>query len=367
MHYSRRIFLAICAGLFCISTNFIPYAFADVPVINGADADNDPSYTNISSDPVSSTTGAEHSIENSNSMIETNNNLSSSSSIKLTPAERLSKLEHQVNNLNQADFQNQIQTLKQQVDELRGKLEEAEHTISQLKQQQLTGYQDLNNRISQLKTFSSSENSSDKTVSTKQASFSSTDPTNDKSEDEHPLKGTENKNKNSHGLKKNSVKTADSDTSTTSNARVDGNNTSEVNDKPSNQPASGASAKETKEYQASYGAIKSGNYAKAISTLKKYLQDYPKGQYAARAHYWLGEIYYIQNETQNAIGQFKTIIQTFPHDKKVADAKLKIGFIYFDNSEMSQAKTYLQDVVKNYPGTSTARLASARLKQMKNL
>src|SRR5207237_167792 len=102
-----------------------------------------------------------------------------------------------------------------------------------------------------------------------------------------------------------------------------------------------------------------------IAALQKMLQKYPTGQFAANAHYWLGELYGLVNKNDQSASEFATVVKLYPDSPKVSDAQLKLGLIYVAQFKWAEAKTVFKKVVSRYPGTSTARLASEQLKQIK--
>lgn len=330
-----KSYKSLLAVLFS-SVIFYHTAYCDIPVVDGA---GDAQASSVDNGPQQNTLPDSSVAGNS-----TNSTVSVSvSNANLTISQRIAKLEQQMSNVAQADLTNQIQTLKQQLQDLQGKLEIQQHVLDKLKQQQLTMYQDLNNRLD---TSAKGASVSDKKIPA--------------SKKDHAVAANEEKDASTN-LNDETSSQATSDT--TEKDSVDA--ADKANSKADSKGATGkADSKERNAYQASFKSIKAGDYPKAISALKSYLKQYPDGQYAMNAHYWLGEMYYIQNESDQAITEFKNVIEHYPKDPKVADAKLKIGLIYFDNGQTSLSKKYLNDVLKNYPKTSAAKLAQNRLKQI---
>jgi tol-pal system protein YbgF len=122
---------------------------------------------------------------------------------------------------------------------------------------------------------------------------------------------------------------------------------------------------EQKIYQIAYNQIKAKKYDSAASTLQKMLEKYPSGQFAANAHYWLGELYGLMNKNEQSITEFTAVVKNYPTSPKVADAQLKLGLIYAAQFKWADAKKSFKAVIMNYPGTSFSRLAMEQLKQIK--
>jgi TolA-binding protein len=71
------------------------------------------------------------------------------------------------------------------------------------------------------------------------------------------------------------------------------------------------------------------------------------------------------NKNDQAITEFDNVVKNYPDSPKIADAQLKLGLLYAAQFKWPDAKTSFKKVIANYPGTSSARLASEQLKQIK--
>jgi tol-pal system protein YbgF len=125
-------------------------------------------------------------------------------------------------------------------------------------------------------------------------------------------------------------------------------------------------------YENAYNLVLNKRYPEAVTALKDFLTQYPKGQYAPNAHYWLGEVYTLQaRSTKNsdlldkASTEFLAITTNFPNHQKAMDALLKLGIIEGDKGNKELAREYLTNVKERYPGTSVARIASTHLQRLK--
>lgn len=124
-------------------------------------------------------------------------------------------------------------------------------------------------------------------------------------------------------------------------------------------------AEEQQIYQTAYDLIKAKKYNEAINTLQKMLQKYPSGQFAANAHYWLGELYGLLNKSDQSALEFNKVIKNYPESPKVVDAQLKLGLIYSGQFKWTEAKEAFKKVIARSPGTESARVAKEQLKQIK--
>ncbi|ARB90787.1 tol-pal system protein YbgF [Legionella longbeachae] len=224
------------------------------------------------------------------------------------------------NNLtDNAKLIDKIQSLQQEIQELRGQLEVQAHDLKLLQQQQVAFYKDLDARLS--------GNSSSKLASSKP-----------------PIDlDVGSKDKISTPAKKNDA-----------NAMVT---------TPVSAPVSRANpADEQISYLAAYELIKNKRYDDAITAMNVFVQKYPKGGYTANAQYWLGELYLVKKDYSKSIEHFNTVLQQFPTSSKSAASMLKVGYAYAEQGNKQEAKKFLQQVVRAYPNTPTAQLASSKLR-----
>ncbi len=115
------------------------------------------------------------------------------------------------------------------------------------------------------------------------------------------------------------------------------------------------------DYRTAVEQVKAGDHATAITSLRAFLQKFPRHDYADNAQYWLGEAFYAQKDYTHALGEFRNVIETYPRGNKVPDALLKVGFCYQAMGQGDKARAVLEQVVNLYPKTEPAALASKRL------
>ena len=209
--------------------------------------------------------------------------------------QKITKLEQQMNNFTQMDLAGKTDNLQEQIQQLRGELEVQKHELKLLHDQLNNFYQDLDKRVG--------KNSNLSTLVT--------------ATPETPAATTK----------------ADFDTSIAKTAT------------------------EEQDYQEGLKLVKAKKYIQSINKMKAYLQQYPSGKYSANAHYWLGEIYYMQAQAQKAATEFQTVINIYPNSSKIPDAMLKMGIIYNERGEYNKAYKQFQQLKKQYPDSTAAQLA----------
>ena len=122
-----------------------------------------------------------------------------------------------------------------------------------------------------------------------------------------------------------------------------------------------ANGTESEVYQAAFDLLKGAKYAEAATGFEAYLKQYPDGQLADNAFYWLGESYYITRKFNEALSSFATVTVRYPQSRKIADAWLKLGYTYYEMKKIKEAKSALEKTMNTFPDSSAALLAKQRL------
>jgi tol-pal system protein YbgF len=229
-----------------------------------------------------------------------------------------------MNTAKNIELLNKIQVLQQDLQELRGQLEIQAHELNELKQQQLSFYQDLDARLNHT---ALTDTESQNQVPKQTMPLTQTGPT-----PTEVMQQAENE---------------------TANTILKQNTGQRLN--PADEQIS---------YLAAYELIKQKQGTNAAIAMYQFLNKYPHGGYSANAHYWLGELYLEKKDYTSAISQFETILQTFKSSSKCASSHLKLGYALAESGHISEAKKHLLTVMKQYPDTAVARLAQTKLESM---
>lgn len=120
-------------------------------------------------------------------------------------------------------------------------------------------------------------------------------------------------------------------------------------------------ADEQAAYIRSFNLLQAGKMDAAIAGFKGMLNQYPQGNYADNAWYWLGSAYYVKGDSSDALASFKSLLSRFPNSPKVPDALLKTGIIYQDAHKPNLARTAFQRVIDTYPDSNAATLTKQRM------
>jgi len=193
----------------------------------------------------------------------------------------------------------QLQILQQEVLQLRGMMEQQAHELKRLKQQRLDDYLDVDRRLSAL----------------------------------------------GQGGKPVSNGAAVNVTANTAGAST-----------------SVAPEDEIQHYRAAIDLVlKKQRYDDAIVELKKHLDVYPRGRYAANATYWLGEIYLLKDDLEQSRQWFNQLLTDYPSHRKAPDGKFKLAKVYHLLGDKEQAEILLKEVATS--NTSAASLAKSYLRE----
>jgi len=118
-------------------------------------------------------------------------------------------------------------------------------------------------------------------------------------------------------------------------------------------------------YDRAFRALRETRYADAAEHFTSFLDQYPDSAYAPNAQYWLAETYYVTRDFETALRYFDRLLSVYPGSNKEGDALLKIGFSHFELSQWSEARAALEQVRNEHAGTTLARLAEGRLRDMR--
>jgi tol-pal system protein YbgF len=227
-----------------------------------------------------------------------------------------------------ANLIDKIQSLRQEIQELRGQLEIQAHDLKLLQEQQIAFYKDLDSRLG---TGSNKLAESKPHAIAPRVSQPSTAPSIE------PKPQTKLVQPDFPSVR-----------SGTAGSRIN----------PADEQIS---------YLAAYELIKNKQYDEALRAMDHFVKKYPQGGYTANAQYWLGELYLLKKDYPQSISHFETVLRHYPSSSKAAACMLKVGYAYAASGNVISAKKRLQTVLKVYPNTATAQLATTKLASLNAL
>ncbi|MEE4291555.1 MAG: tol-pal system protein YbgF [Cycloclasticus sp.] len=117
-------------------------------------------------------------------------------------------------------------------------------------------------------------------------------------------------------------------------------------------------------YDKAFSSLKSGRYQQSIVDFSSFVSAFPNSVYVPNALYWLGEASYVNRDFKRALEEFSKVVLQYPSHSKAKDAMLKVGFIQYENKQWKQARETLERVTVTFPGTTVASLAKKRLDRL---
>ncbi len=97
-----------------------------------------------------------------------------------------------------------------------------------------------------------------------------------------------------------------------------------------------------------------GDYSNAMSTYREVLGAEPGGDYAL---FQIANSYYRSDQTYDAVTTFRRFLEEYPNSQLSQQAQYNIAYIYLNTGNYSQAVEEFQTVISKYPGTSWAARA----------
>lgn len=108
-------------------------------------------------------------------------------------------------------------------------------------------------------------------------------------------------------------------------------------------------------------ASKKASYQEAIKAFEQFAKDFPESGNAPIAHYLLGQLYLQKSDYKNAKANFDKIVKKYPESARVPDALLKLGMVAQAQNDGALAKKYYNQLIKRFPKSKPAAQARQRL------
>lgn len=206
-----------------------------------------------------------------------------------------------------------IQRLEVEVSELRGLVEEQAFLIEKLNQQRMDDYLEFDRRIGELRETRLNSGAVDSTTQGARSVENGSEP-------------------------------------------VPATNVIEESPKQLVGHPTSASSAGREAYRKAYGRIKQRNFAAAKTELEAFLKAYPSSEYVPNAHFWLGELYFVEENNNQAANHFSSLCNDFPQHKKAVDGRFKLAKSQFKMGDRRSAKSNLEKIISEH---QTSRIAAA--------
>jgi len=265
-----------------------------------------------------------------------------------------------------------IDSLNQEIRILRGKNEQLQHTIENLKKTQKNAFLSIDDRIDELskqikltketplqpskaKTEQASTSKEEKTATTPTPTPTKTNQAvkaDTTIKPEKPTKVEKKETATDKSVKNTTEKPAGKITQNTESLKT-----------PQNKIRQ-ATKEEKSSYQQAYKKI-NAQPTIAIQAFRNYIKQYAESPLAANAQYWIGEVMYSQKNYTGAVDEFVKVLQNYRKSGKASDAAIKLSFSFYELKNWVYARRALEDVKRYFPNTKAAALARQRIVKMK--
>jgi TolA-binding protein len=106
-----------------------------------------------------------------------------------------------------------------------------------------------------------------------------------------------------------------------------------------------------------------GQYEKARTGFRNFMQAYPLANLAQESSYYIGISYYLEKKEKEAIKAFEEYVKRYPRGKRIAEVHYHIGLLLLRTGEKEEGVNRMRLVTDNYPGTPWAKYAQERLQK----
>ena len=130
------------------------------------------------------------------------------------------------------------------------------------------------------------------------------------------------------------------------------------------EPVEGRKMSEGDLYASAKQAFDQGDFEAGRLGFNKIITEYPKSEHADNAQFWIGEIYYREKWYEKAILEYQKVIENYPKGNKVPASLLKQGFAFLSLGDKANARLILNELAKKYPGTNEGKIAAQKLKEI---
>lgn len=252
--------------------------------------------------------------------------------------QRVRRLENMIDSGQLVKLMRRIDTLTDQVRELRGQIETQGHRLDELQERQRRLYGDLDRRLRELEVAGRQQQQ------------------DQQGSDSGGAGGGEQGATAGGGASAEQIEDEASGAEL-AEAEAGGSGDSESVDNATREAQREA-------YNAAFDLLKEGRYDAAEQAFTDFIEEHPDGPYSDNAQYWLGESHYVTTDFEAALAAFRQTVQRYPDSPKVPDARLKIGYTLHELERYEEARSVLREVASEYSDDTVARLAEERLLQL---
>ncbi|HVB58574.1 MAG TPA: tol-pal system protein YbgF [Candidatus Acidoferrales bacterium] len=117
-------------------------------------------------------------------------------------------------------------------------------------------------------------------------------------------------------------------------------------------------------YQDALRDFTSGHYDLARQEFSDYIKNFPSNDLASNSQFYLGEIYYAQNDFKDAISAYDDVLTNYPRSFKLASSLYKKATAELELGLKASGIRDLREVERRFPGSDESRRAHAKLREI---
>jgi tol-pal system protein YbgF len=110
-------------------------------------------------------------------------------------------------------------------------------------------------------------------------------------------------------------------------------------------------------YESSLVLYQKEQFEEALNGFKSFLDEYPKSDLADNAQFWIGECFMSLEQYKEAAIAFDEVIKKYPDANKVPGAYLRQAIAWKELGDTTTTKLLLKKLIKLYPDTPEAKRA----------
>jgi len=136
---------------------------------------------------------------------------------------------------------------------------------------------------------------------------------------------------------------------------------------PSGQPAGGAQpiADDQALYDQAYNAVKQQKFAQARELFDRFITAYPTSNLIDNARYWIGSSYYKERKYEDAIAALDDVIKQYPKGNKAPDALFLQAMAFMQLNDALTAQILLEQLLQSYPQSPAAAEAKKKYDELR--
>ena len=117
-------------------------------------------------------------------------------------------------------------------------------------------------------------------------------------------------------------------------------------------------------YREAYESLAQGFFGEALELFNRFIEGYPRHEFADNSQFWIGECYFRQKKYESAARAFLEVELLFPEGNRVGDALLHGAICRIRLGQRVEARALLERVISEHPLTDAETRARELIGQI---